>query len=287
MERMKVGLVALLLIIGVNASAQLIAPGVQGALAPNLSGDGTEAIFAHESSSFKLTASTTSSAIDGVADVTFDEIKWYFKKADGGLGDLPDLELDDEPVVGGASNSELTVTGLKPGFYTFMAIGETSGDICSTVPEEFTVFVLPLLTVTVSSDLASDIYCADDLPTDNNSLTATVVFDAGTPFNTQRPDAYNNPVIGDFELRYRWYKVEDGETPDFANDTPISTSTSSNVYTLVNPGDAAVGSWNYYVAVDYTVKESGPYTDALGEVTPTVIQVTPKPGKPVITIEAL
>src|SRR5690606_19347254 len=93
-----------------------------------------------------------------------------------------------------------------------------------------------------------------------------------------------NPELSDFELRYRWYKVADGATFDvgtaipFATNTPATTTT--DIYTFTNANDTEVGEWNYYVAVDYTVKASGPYTNVLGGATPTVIEVTAKPGKP-------
>jgi len=279
-KMLKTGLVALFLSVGLSASAQqLITASDQTKLRPPLSGSATETIFAHEKTRFKLTATTTSTATDGEAGITFTNIKWYYKKADEERGALSELALA-EAAIAGTANSELTVNGLKPGFYTFMAVGETSGEICSTVPEEFTVFVLPPLTVAVAG-VSPLIYCTDDAPATGNTLTATASF--GETFNTATPYTTNNPDVSDFELRYRWYKVADGGTLDIG-ETPLHTSTTSNTYDIV---ETAVGKWNYYAVVDYTVKSAGPYQAALGGGTPTVIEVTPKPGKPTITIEDL
>ncbi len=288
-KMLKTGLVALFLLAGLTVSAQqLISSTDQTKLRPPLSGTGTETIFAHENTSFRLTASTTSSSTDGQADITFDNIKWYFKNDAGGFGDLPDLNLTTA-TVSGTANSQLTLNGLKPGFYTFMAVGETAGEVCVTEPEEFTVFVLPPLTVTLSSDLQSNIYCQDDLPpTSNNTLTASVSFDATHSLNTQTPYSSTNPTLGDFELRYRWYKVTENGTLDIQA-TPLaihtpSANTTTDTYNVV---ETELGRWKYYVVVDYTVKNSGPYQTVLGGGTPTIIEVTPKPGRPTITIEAV
>src|SRR5690606_6588184 len=140
---------------------------------------------------------------------------------------------------------------------------------------------------------ALPIYCTDDMAA--NTLTATAEFDPNVVWNTETNLSSDNPAIRDFELRYRWYKVADGESFNIATATLINeaiptTKSSENIYVLeadgTTPDDTEVGSWNYYVAVDYTVKPSGPYTNALGGATPTVIEVTPKPGKPTITISA-
>ncbi|TDQ73390.1 hypothetical protein [Sphingobacterium yanglingense] len=293
MKRIKKGLLALFLSLAFNNVAQaqtLISPTDQSALRPPISGLNTDPIFAHEKNKFKLTASITSTSTGGQAGVTFSSIKWYFKNAAGGFGDLPDL-TETTTSISGPANSELTVNGgLKPGFYTFMAVGETTGEICSTVPEEFTVFILPPLTVSVTSNLSNNAYCADTPPASNNTLTANVVFDASKPFNTATPYSSENPTLGEFELRYRWYKVENGQPLDISTATALatttpSTSSTTNTYNIV---ETEVGSWNYYVVVDYTVKTSGPYQTVLkGENAVTVIQVTAKPGKPTISIEAI
>ena len=275
------------LMTGMYASAQLIGVDEPSGLQPPLSGSGTEAIFVYGGSGFTLTASTTSTADGGEADIAFTDFDWLFRNAVGGGDDVSSL-TSATATPGGPVNSELNVTDLAPGFYTFIAQGITDGEICSSEPEEFTVFVLAPLTVTIAfGGDESELYCADDLPA--NTLTATSTYDAGVPWNTQTDLTDENPVLGDFELRYRWYKIADGSTLDINTATPIatnipSTTTTENTYTFDVANDVEVGEWNYYVAVDYTVKTSGPYTSALGA--PTVIEVTPKPGKPTITIEA-
>lgn len=288
MERIKVGLVAVLLIIGVNASAQLIAENEPATLQPRLSGSGTEAIFVYGGSGFKLTASTTSTGEGGAAGETFTDFTWLIRNDAGGGDGIGAIE-SATAVVGGTVNQELTVTDLAPGFYTFIAQGTTEGEICSADPEEFTVFVLAPLTVSITPSGTDDIYCSDDVP-DAKTLTATASYDASVDFNEQTN--LTAPTLDAFELRYRWYKVEDGSALDletatpFATNTP-STNTTEDIYTLNSTNDVGVGSWNYYVVVDYTVKAFGSAPAVLGGGTPTVIQVTPKPGKPTITIEAI
>lgn len=186
------GLVALFLCVCSFGSTvfgqELISSTDQSKLRPPLSGEvgNTDPIFAFEKSSFKLTATVGN-------DVA--EVNWYYKDAAGGMGDLLELDLTLTPVPTGSKSSELTVTGLKPGFYTFIAIGETSGDICSTEAEEFTVFVLRPFTVTLTNELASNTYCEDKLPTTANTLTAGVAYDASNEFNTDNPYTAANPAL--------------------------------------------------------------------------------------------
>jgi len=290
MTSLKAGLVGLILTSALTSSAQqLIGGNDPGSLQPPLSGTGTEAIFVHGGSGFTLTASTTSTAEGGASGIAFTDFDWLFRNAAGG-GDGVSALTSASATPGGTVNSELNVTNLAPGFYTFIAQGVTDGEICSSEPEEFTVFVLAPLTVTLSLDGdASLLYCMDDMAA--NTLTANAAFDTNVTWNAET-DITTNPALSDFELRYRWYKVTDGTTFDISSETPFTTSTPStntteNSYTFDNTNDTAVGQWNYYVAVDYTVKTSGPYTNVLGSAsTPTVIEVTPKPGKPTITIQA-
>lgn len=290
MTTLKAGLVGLILTAGFSASAQLISPNNPATLQPPLSGTGTEAIFVYGGTGFTLTASTTSTGDGGQSGITFTDFDWLFRNSSGG-GDAVSSLASATATPGGTVNSQLNVTGLAPGFYTFIAQGITDGEVCSSEPEEFTVFILAPLSLTVTSGGdASILYCTDDMAA--NTLTVTAAYDAGVSWNTETNLSAENPALGDFELRYRWYKVADGTTFDAGTATPIrentpSTNTAQDTYTFDIANDTEVGAWNYYVAVDYTVKASGPYVNALGGMsTPTVIEVTPKPGKPTITIQA-
>lgn len=290
MTLLKASLVGLILTTGLSASAQLISLNDPATLQPPISGTGTEAIFVYGGSGFTLTATTTSTGDGGQEGIAFTDFDWLFRNSAGGGDDVASLN-SATATPGGTVNSQLNVVDLAPGFYTFIAQGITDGEICSSEPEEFTVFVLPPLTVDVAFGGAESIlFCMDDMAA--NTLTATAAFDTDVTWNTETDLTAENPVLGDFELRYRWYKVEDGTTLDISTATPFaenipSTNTTENIYTFDEANDTEVGEWNYYVAVDYTVKVSGPYTKALSGVTdPTVIEVTPKPGKPTITIEA-
>ena len=290
MTRLKASLVGLILITALNASAQLISQTSPGTLQPPLSGTGTEAIFVHGGTGFTLTASTTSTDDGGQSGIAFTDFDWLFRNSTGG-GDAVSSLTSASAVPGGTVNSQLNVTGLTPGFYTFIAQGITDGEICSSEPEEFTVFVLAPLSVALTlGGEGSVLYCMDDMAA--NMLTATAAFDAAVSWNTETNLTAENPALADFELRYRWYKVADGMAFDIGTAAPIaertpSTNTTEDFYSFDIVNDTEVGKWNYYVAVDYTVKTSDPYTNALGGVsTPTIIEVTPKPGKPTITIQA-
>lgn len=298
------GLVALFLCVCSFGSTvfgqELISSTDQSKLRPPLSGEpgNTDPIFAFEKSSFKLTASTTSSSNDGEAGVEFKKISWYYKTAAEGMGDLPDLHTDGvTTTITGTDGKDqfLTVSGLKPGFYVFMASAEAADGSCSTLNEEFTVFVLAPLTISMSSNLTltsnTFSYCMDAVPEDAMTLTATASFDSQHSFNEKRPSEIVNPSLSDFELRYRWYKVANGVTFDLSQATAMTVVNSTdNTYDLGSSvDDKTVGEWNYYVVVDYTVKaNTGPYQTVLGGAsTATLIKVTSQPGKPVITIESV
>lgn len=269
-----------MLFASVSASQAQINPTNLGALDPLVS-DGLNTIFAHGNAAFTLTASTVSSNVDGEENVPFTNYIWHVQDADG-LDVVADLAAGTAAVTGTISNV-LTVSGLAPGFYTFVAQGQTAA-ACDPDMVEYTVFVLrPIdVTLTLSEDGILE-YCTDAMPEDQ-TITVTAEYDAATAWNGQTDLGSSNPALSAFELRYRWYKVADGQpAPDFSTATPLATAGAT--HTINSTDDGAVGSWNYYVAIDYTVKASGPYSEVLGGSTaPTVIRVTLKPGKPTITI---
>lgn len=282
-------LLSFFLLIGVTfvtqAQTGAISTDNQTLLRPPLSGDEPDPtpILVHGGNGFTLTASLSSTDEGGEEGIDFTSFNWFIVTGSGGAGDgiisgTP-LESGAIPSISGSVGNELTVIDLAPGFYTFSAFGHTEGEICASDPEEFTVFVLAPLVATITASGLEDEYCSDDLPEDA-TLTAAAAFDGEITWNTQTPYTSQNPAITDFELLYQWYKVEDETTFDPTTATPITGATSAT-YTL-SSDDTEVGKWNYYATVTYEVKPAATYTGILGGTTPTVIEVTPKPGKPTI-----
>lgn len=282
-------LLSLMFVIGLSYSIQAqtgpITSTDQTLLRPPLSGSEPDVtpILVHGGNGFTLTASTTSTGEGGEAGIPFTSFDWIIVTGPDGAGDgftsgTP-LASGATPTISGAVGNQLTVTDLAPGFYTFSAFGETEGEICASDPEEFTVFVLAPLVATISADEIEEEYCADDLPADA-TLTVSAVFNEDVTWNAQTPYTDQNPAVNDFELLYQWYKVADETTFDPATASPITGATEAT-YTL-DAADAEVGKWNYYATVTYQVRSAATYTGVLGGTTPTVIEVTPKPGKPTI-----
>lgn len=280
----KTNLLTFLLIMGTVflATAQ-ISSGDQDLLRPPLSGDGTTPILVYGGNGFTLTASENSTDNGGTEGIAFTDFDWFITNDNGGGDGIVSgtaLESGATPVISGTTiNNQLSVSELAPGFYTFTAQGYTDWEICISDPEEFTVFVLAPLTTEVTFT-GEEIYCADDL-SEAGVLTATVNYDSAVDWNMQTPYTTESPTIEDFELVYNWYKIESGTAFDPATATPI-TGAHDSEYTINDNNDAEVGLWNYYATVSYEVKASGPYAGIAGGTEPTIIQVTPKPGKPTI-----
>ncbi len=282
---LKAGLVGLFLMSMLVANAQLIS--ASNPDMPFTSTNDATTIFVYGGNGFTLTASLASTDDGGEDGIDFSDYDWFIRNSGGGGDGIDNTNQPESAtvVVSGTINNVLTVTDLAPGYYTFMAQGKTEDDICLSPQEEFTVFVLAPLTVTVTlgGDENTE-YCADDLP--ENSLTASAIYDTEVDWNTQTN--LSAPLLEDFELNYRWYKVAAEDELDIEDEDQLIASLTTNQYEFDTDNDAEVGEWNYYVVVDYTVKATGPYTNALGGMaSPTIIRVTPKPGKPTITIEAL
>lgn len=257
----------------------------QSLLRPPLSGAEPDVspILVYGGNGFTLTASTTSTAEGGEAGIPFTRFDWILVTGLNGEGDglstgLP-LASGAIPTISGAIGNQLTVTDLAPGFYTFSAFGQSEEEICASDPEAFTVFVLAPLVASITSNGLKEEYCADDLPTDA-TFTASAIFDTNIAWNSQSPYTGQNPTISDFKLLYQWYKVVEGTTFDPISATPIAGATEPTY--MLAASDAEVGRWNYYVTATYEVKPAARYAGLLGGTTPTVVEVTPKPGKPTI-----
>lgn len=257
---LRISLVTLFLVSVLGAKAQDIStPDQLTEVTGADAGAKSNAIFCFEGDSFTLTATT-----DAGNGQTFETFKWERQHYDGTLEELP-----------GTTNILTNTAGLEPGYYTFYVTGNVANDaganpdvICSADPETFTVYVLPPLNVTLSvaGNNGNLLYCENDLPEDL-VLSANVVKDP----------AHDVPET--FTYKYQWYKASGTDAAQ-----PISSATSAT-YTINEANDAAAGSFKYSLVVSLEVKDTCSYNslDSATEGSVDII-VTPKPGKPTITI---
>ncbi|MBC9934045.1 hypothetical protein [Chitinophaga qingshengii] len=235
-------------------------------------------LFCKEQSGFKLTSSATDPTVTTGTPVPYTSWAWKEIDANGDPVDLPAGTFT-------AANEVLTVASATPGWHTYQVIASTGASECPADAVIFTVYVLPDLTVTsvVDPSTTSLKYCAaNGAPTGTNAIkmNSTVTF-ATAP---RKVKGLRDLTVDDFELTYSWSKEEVGVT---GSKTEVGTDAN---YTVTEPAVTATGGadrkFTYSVKVTYKVKGCGDYaaTTQSGS-NPAVITVTPKPGKPVITIQ--
>jgi len=225
-------------------------------------------------------------------------------------------------VITGQNTSTLTQSGLTPGYHYYKVEGLVNPDgvdeslLCSPLSEVFAVYVLPQLSVTVSGTTTNSnnafVFCESEAntssPADGQkkvSLTSSVTF-----------NGYSGvPNVDAFEKKYRWYAIKKGASgyADFSNLSKDPTlATGANAILLgenvslnaIDPQIDAYGVYKVFVEVEYTIKDRN---YGLGTDNPEnrnrsyviyrgiaqfggqdlEITVTPTPGKPHITIEAV
>ncbi|NGM62087.1 hypothetical protein G5B30_09190 [Sphingobacterium sp. SGG-5] len=219
-----------------------------------------------------------------------------------------------------AGDEKLVVTNLTEGYHYFKVRGIVNPDniaeeeLCNIQEEEYVIYVLPELQVaatgTVNGGTAFQ-YCESDVS--EGGTQAKVEINATYGF--VRP---NTPAVGDFDVKYRWYAVKqaaDGLTwpdvsaiatdPTTISDIELLETSSSNATGGILPDFfpqiSKIGKYKIFVEAEYAVKDRNySAADAGGvRVRPHVIYrgftqdsgsdmvltVTPKPGKPHITIE--
>ena len=227
--------------------------------------DKNKAIFCPVNS-FTLTASLTD-----ISGNTFSTYEWSEVTALGGAN-----------VIAGQTTINLPVSNASPGYHTYRVYGTQdfgNNQLCrADAFEDFTVYVLPPLTVTASVPNASVLkYCVDNLPVSN-----PIVITATTAFTTAPNSVFGvtDLTVSDFEYKYSFFK-----TDLLGNKIgPALASTTANTYTIT---ETTPGSFKYLVEVVYTVKPACvPSYNAVvtHNSTEATIIVTPKPGKPTITI---
>lgn len=235
-------------------------------------------LFCKEQSGFKLTSSATDPTVTTGTPVPYTSWAWKEIDANGDPVDLPAGTFT-------AVNEVLTVSSATPGWHTYQVIASTGASECPADAVIFTVYVLPDLTVTSVVDPATTTlkYCAaNGAPTGTNAikLNSTVAFGT-TP---RKVKGLKDLTIDDFELTYSWSKEEVGVA---GSKTEVSTDAN---YTVTEAAVTTTGGadrkFTYSVKVAYKVKACGNYEATTQSGTnPAVITVTPKPGKPVITIQ--
>lgn len=237
----------------------------------------TDAVLFYNPSGTSITLSA--SETDLVTGLNYTEYIWHRVAQDG-------TTLGTETETG----RTLTLYNLTPGFYRYRVYGwiDDDGVVCqSDEYQDMIFFVLRPLAITSEAPTdAIQQFCFGEAPTDPLSLTSTVTFDTAVPYNTD--GAFPNPEnTGDFDLTYRWYAINDQ-----APTTEIAITDPANIdYDLFN----AVGTYSFHVEVTYasTIKDRETREHAIWNTQVMVdgeafeLNVTPRPGRPTITIESV
>lgn len=239
----------------------------------------TGAIFFYNPSGTSITL--TASKTDVVTGLDYTEYVWHRVGRDG-------TPLSTE----GETTGTLTLTNLTPGYYRYRVYGwiDDDGVVCqSDEYQDMIFFVLRPLSITSEAPTnAIQQFCLGEAPTDPLALTSTVTFDATVPYHTD--GGFPNPEnTSDFDLTYRWYAVND---QDPTNEIAIADPAAID-YNLFS----AVGTYTFHVEVAYasTIKDRGTRAHAIWETQVMLnggtgayeLEVTPRPGRPTITIEAI
>lgn len=230
-------------------------------------------LFCAENTGFTLKAGTT----DPVTGATYTGYTWEEQQTGS---------TSFGTVANGTATSEtLVISSATPGWHTYKVTATLSGNACPPEPNYFTVYVLPKLKVTAESnktDATSHTFCAETgAPADaanKITFTGTAVFD-GTPNALPGLEAL---TAGDFELTYTWTKINGATT------TTVATTKDYTLADAATTGATTTQQYTYELTVAYAVKSCGTYkaTGTLnGSTTTATVTVTPKPGKPTITIQ--
>ncbi len=283
---------------------------------PNTSGSGLTLVASRKED---LTGVTTSRA----TAEDFTHYRWSYMGQDNlAIADGTDynagLDVTDGALIKyvAPNDNKLLVSALAEGYHYFRVQGyiiPEGTDIDNTCEpqysETFAVYVLPQLEVTAARNDAGTgplQYCESTA-----AAQTDVVFKADVAYQNY----LGNPALGGFELKYTWYSIkadEDGTYPIIdatkVNLTGAIQQVSNNVEGITNsftPTIAEIGEYKFFVEVEYTLKARdydiaetadarkrtyALYRGWVGGVDQTNasrVFVTPAPGKPHITIEAV
>ncbi len=245
------------------------------------------------------------SSIEDIASnrgLKFTSYKWYTGSA------------DNWTLVDGQKDSLLVRSGLEPGYHHFRVEGIINPNgvpedlLCGFLDETFTVFVLPSLSITSSGTGATGsfyVYCESDVENDVKQKKI------GIETQVSFVDYSQTPEVDKFEKLYRFYAIkakEDGTFPNYdltLKEDPTSVDgielLEENTTGIFSPQMDKHGKYKIYVETEYTIKgRRYDKTESEGKVRDRpymifnalakhgeedlVVTVTPKPGKPHITI---
>lgn len=259
----------------------------------------------------------------GANALSFTLYKWYYMGQDGataidGPNGLIAAGLEKDAASPDANKHQ--ITQLSEGFHYFKVEGyiipeglTIDDELCTVQEEIFVVFVLPELasTVTNTSINPSLFYCESDASSQTN-----VVLTAGVEYANYS----GTPPLDQFDLKYTWYAIksnnssnvfaiDDTDFPEIDENKIDITGADIQTQTtdVFTPDISEIGTYKFFVEVEYTIKgrnydgnEVDPVTNRVrpyviyrgwfGGATQddaSIVYVTPQPGKPHITIEAV
>lgn len=214
----------------------------------------------------------------------FDLYAWY--KITDVNGALPAAAL-------GETTRDLNVNDLQPGFHRFRVYGIVTSGTANCSSEEFqdiVIFVLNTLNPSVETAAnAITEFCVGTTPTDPVTFTTTVDFESS--YNTDLP----GPAVTAFSYTYNYYAVKDGNAANrISLGTAVTGNTNTNTFNLDYSLLSAEGEGDYTIFVEVTynsaIKDSTGKSYAVwtsqvqSNGSNYTISVTPKPGRPTITI---
>lgn len=305
MNMLKSGLVALLLMGSTTLIAQVVAPLPQTPVTAGTNLDvGTinqntlpvttlaDAILFYNPATDGPSI-TLQATLDDGNGLTFDSYDWIEVTFNG-------TEEIFNGITGQTTN-ELELTELAPGYHKYRVYGIVDNDGVECQSDDFQdiiIFVLrPLDPSAAAAVGAIQEYCENDIPAGNLELSGTVLFDTDVTYNGK---GYSNPDVDDFDLTYRWYAVNSN---DVGTQIPLTTpptstnagATSSLQIPYADLNDA--GTYTFFVEVQYSnaIKDRGTRAHAIWNIPVTEngnadvfeLVVSPTPGRPIITIEAV
>ncbi|MFE7085738.1 hypothetical protein ACR78F_17405 [Sphingobacterium spiritivorum] len=256
----------------------------------------------------------------------FTNYTWYYMGTSGTAA-ASGAAFNTNLVAGGYSvaqdattaNNKLPLTNLTEGYHYFKVQGVVNPDnapvgaLCTPQEEVFVVYVLPRLNIASAGVLAGGAtdfaFCESE--SSGSNTQAKVQVTATPSFVTSGL----TPAVSDFTINYRWYAVKvDAANAPLAgasiDDAKFDPSTLTGVTALTGtansifPQISAFGKYKILVEAEYAIKDRSnglsaddpanrnrPYVIyrdfAVNGASDLIITVTPTPGKPHITIEAV
>ncbi|SKC03355.1 hypothetical protein SAMN05660841_03761 [Sphingobacterium nematocida] len=309
LKLLKTGLLALLLCTLINSSlAQLAAPvptipiDSKSKLGLGTLDDGVGTVtdqantilFYKETGGVSVTGLTLRASLtdDNSTDpLEFTSYRWYKMGYDG--------TTETPAEISGQTTRDLALTALQPGYYKYRVYGLVEDGTVLCQSEEFQdiiFFVLRPLdpTASAAANSLAGFCIGEEASAADLVLNSTVEFSA----IDYQGGSYPNPAVGNFDLAYRWYAVKKGDvsnTKIYLQTTPVNSTGAANTFTLSDyTALADAATYQFFVEVQYSEaikqrdnREHALWTARVGGDTPYELIVSPKPGRPTITIETV